>query len=81
MGSCQIARVLRRQSRDVDQLHGRTLMRKMGLPAQASQSGTSQRRPGHKKIFSDLLRMLAIVRSNPVRALDMTPIQGAALRA
>ncbi len=66
MGSCQIARVLCRQSLDVGRLHGRTLMRKMGLPAQASQSGTSQRHPGHKMIFSDLLRMLAIARSNPV---------------
>ena len=46
-------------------------MRRMGIEALAPQPGTSEAAPGNK-IYPYLLRKLAIVRANQVRALDTT---------
>ena len=53
--------------------HIRTLMLRMGMEALAPQPGTSKAAPGHK-IYSYLLRNVAVTRANQVWALDTTYI-------
>lgn len=48
MGARQLARQLRKQGHQVGRVHGRTLMKIMGIEALAPQPGTSQRNPQHK---------------------------------
>lgn len=67
------ARMRRRQLRptgvQVGRRHISTLRRRMGIEARAPPPGTRQRAPGNT-IYPYLLRKLAVVRSNPVGALD-----------
>ena len=62
------------QGHDAGTLRIRTLMRKMGISALAPQLGISCRNPQHK-VFTYLLRKMAIKRSNQVWALDTTYIR------
>jgi putative transposase len=73
MGARMLRDQLARQGIAVGRRHVGTLMRRMGIQAQAPQPGTSRRAPGHK-IYPYLLRKLAITRANQVWALDTTYI-------
>jgi putative transposase len=73
MGTRMLRDQLARQGIAVGRRHVGTLMRRMGIQAQAPQPGTSKRAPGHK-IYPYLLRRLAITRANQVWALDTTYI-------
>jgi putative transposase len=74
MGARQLRRDLIKQDHAVGRLQVRSLMLRMDILALAPQPGTSQRNPQHK-VFSYLLRKLAINRSNQVWALDTTYIR------
>ena len=73
MGARQLRDQLDRQGIRSGRRHIRTLMLRMGIEALAPQPGTSKAAPGHK-IYSYLLRNLAITRANQVWALDTTYI-------
>ena len=73
MGARMLCRMLAREGVRVGRRHVTTLMRRMGIEAQAPQPGTSQARPGHK-VYPYLLRDVAITESNQVWALDTTYI-------
>ena len=74
MGARMLRRHLHREGIQVGRRHVRTLMLRMGIEALCPQPGTSKRHPG-QKIYSYLLRKLAITRSNQVWALDTTYIR------
>ena len=73
MGARMLMRELRKEGIDVGRCHVRTLMQRLDIQALCPQPGTSKARPGHK-IYSYLLRNVAITWSNQVWALDTTYI-------
>ena len=73
MGARMLRRHLQREGVAVGMRHIATLMLRLGIQALAPQPGTSKKAPGHK-VYTSLLRRLAIERSNPVWALDTTYI-------
>ena len=73
MGARMLGRMLACEGIHVGRRHVTTLMRRMGIEAQAPQPGTSQARPGHK-VYPYLLRHVAITQANQVWALDTTYI-------
>ena len=72
-GARGLRRVLRPEFPAVGRRHIGTLMRRMGLSAQAPQPGTSRRHRGHP-VYPYLLRNRVITRPNEVWALDITYI-------
>ena len=68
-----LRRHLHRQGVVVGRRHIAPLMQRMGIEALAPQPGTGKRATGHK-VYSYLLRKLAIERSNLVCARDTTYI-------
>ena len=73
MGARMLRRMLVREGLKVGRRHVSTLMQRMGIEALCPQPGTSKAHPGHK-IYTYLLRRLAITQSNQVWALDTTYI-------
>ena len=73
MGARQLKRELLKEGIDVGRCHIRTLMQRLDIEAQCPQPGTSLAAPGHK-IYSYLLRAIAITYANQVWALDTTYI-------
>jgi putative transposase len=65
--------LLKQEGHQVGRLHVATLMRKMGIEALYRRPNTSKPEPGHK-VFSYLLRKLAVTRPNQVWAMDITYI-------
>ena len=72
-GARGLRRVLRPEFPGVGRRHIGTLMRRMGLSAQAPQPGTSRRHRAHP-IYPYLLRHRVITRPNEVWAMDITYI-------
>jgi putative transposase len=72
-GARGLRRVLRAEFPGVGRRHIGTLMRRMGLSAQAPQPGTSRRHRAHP-VYPYLLRNRAITRPNEVWAMDITYI-------
>ena len=72
-GARGLRRVLRPEFPGVGRRHIGTLMRRMGLSAQAPQPGTSRRHRGHP-VYPYLLRNRVITRPNEVWAMDITYI-------
>jgi putative transposase len=73
LGSRRMAAMLREQGCAVNRKRMQRLMRKMGIAALGPKPRTSKPAPGHK-IFPDLLRGLAIERSNQMWCADITYI-------
>ena len=73
MGARMLVSQLARQGLTVGRRHIGTLMRRMGIAAQAPKPGTSKACPGHK-IYPYLLRNVTIKEANQVWALDTTYI-------
>ncbi len=73
MGARMLMSQLARQGLTVGRRHIGTLMRRMGIAAQAPKPGTSKACPGHK-IYPYLLRNVTIKEANQVWALDTTYI-------
>ncbi|MSU66601.1 MAG: hypothetical protein EXS38_10980 [Opitutus sp.] len=76
-GSRQLARWLRRQGHDVNRKRVQRLMRLMGLEAIYQKPNLSRAQTG-QRVYPNLLRHLAVTRSNQVWAMDITnvPVQG-----
>ena len=72
-GARMLARLLRRESHEVDRRRVRTLMKRMGVEALYCRPNTSRRNAQHK-IWPYLLRGMKIQRANLVFALDTTYI-------
>jgi len=72
-GARGLRRVLRSEFPGVGRRHLGTLMRRMGLSAQAPQPGTSRRHRAHP-VYPYLLRHRVITRPNEVWAMDITYI-------
>jgi putative transposase len=72
-GARGLRRVLRPEFPGVGRRHIGTLMRRMGLSAQAPQPGTSRRHRAHP-VYPYLLRHRVITRPNDVWAMDITYI-------
>jgi len=72
-GARGLRRVLRPEFPGVGRRHIGTLMRRMGLSAQAPQPGTSRRHRAHP-VYPYLLRHRVITRPNEVWAMDITYI-------
>ncbi len=72
-GARLLRRLLRREGTAVGRRHLSTLMRQMGLTAQAPQPGTSRRHRAHP-VYPYLLRHRVITRPNDVWAMDITYI-------
>ena len=72
-GARGLRRVLRAEFPGVGRRHIGTLMRRMGLSAQAPQPGTSRRHRAHP-VYPYLLRHRVITRPNEVWAMDITYI-------
>ena len=70
-GSRMLSDLLRQEGMAVDRLHVATLMKRMGLEALYRRPNTSKPAPGHK-VYSYLLRNLAVTRPNQVWATDIT---------
>ena len=73
MGARMLMSQLAREGLTVGRRHIGTLMRRMGIAAQAPKPGTSKPCPGHK-IYPYLLRNVVIKDANQVWALDTTYI-------
>jgi putative transposase len=73
MGARMLMSQLAREGLAVGRRHIGTLMRRMGIAAQAPKPGTSKACPGHK-IYPYLLRNVSITEANQVWALDTTYI-------
>ena len=72
-GSRMLRDMLSQQGFEVGRRHVRTLMRQMAIEAIYRRPNTSKPAPGHR-IYSYLLRGLAITRPNQVWAMDITYI-------
>ncbi|RQS45132.1 hypothetical protein DID99_33445 [Burkholderia sp. Bp8986] len=72
-GARMLARLLRREGREVGRRRVRTLMKRMGVEALYCKPNTSRRTAQHK-IWPYLLRGMKIARSNQVSALETTYI-------
>jgi len=72
-GARMLARLLRREGREIGRRRARTLMKRMGVEALYCKPNTSRRNAQHK-ICPYLLRGLKIERANQVWALDTTYI-------
>jgi putative transposase len=72
-GSRMLQGLLNAEGHDIGRLHVRTLMRKMGIEAIYRRPNTSKPAPGHK-VYTYLLKNLAIVRPNQVWAMDISYI-------
>ncbi|MGV2051595.1 IS3 family transposase [Agrobacterium sp. 22-209-1] len=72
-GSRMLQGLLRGEGLNAGRLHVATLMKKMGIEAIYRRPNTSKPAPGHK-IYSYLLRKLAVTRPNKVWAMDLTYI-------
>ena len=72
-GSRMLRDMLSQQGFEVGRRHVRTLMRQMAIEAIYRRPNTSKHAPGHR-IYSYLLRGLAITRPNQVWAMDITYI-------
>jgi putative transposase len=70
-GSRMLRDMLKAEGRDVGRRHVATLMKKMGVEAIYRRPNTSKPAPGHK-IYTYLLRNLAVTRPNQVWASDIT---------
>jgi len=72
-GSRMLKGLLRQEGFKVGRLHVATLMKRMGIQALYRRPNTSKPGPGHK-VYPYLLRKLAVIRPNPVWAMDITYI-------
>ncbi len=72
-GARMLARLLRREGREIGHQRARTLMKRMGVEALYGKPNTS-RRNAQRKIWPYLLRGLKIERANQAWALDTTYI-------
>lgn len=70
-GARMLARLLRREGREVGHRRARTLMKRMGVEALYCKPNTSRRNTQHKS-WPYLLRGMKIERANQVFALDTT---------